>query len=386
MKRYDVIVVGAGPCGSTAARLCAREGLSTLQLERSSIPRVKPCAGGVTLGAARELDFEIPEKLIERRCTGMRVRLEKVVNEIQVSEPVALMVTRSSFDEHLADRARETGAELLEGTACRSVEPGEHGIRVLTEAGTFMASLVIGADGYFSTVLKSLNYRFEQDEIRFCVLADVPMSEQEIDQRFGNSVFIHYGYVSHGYAWIFPKKAYLSTGIGGAFQFAKELPDQLRRFLSSHGIRNERRIRGCFIPVSRWRWPIYADRVLLAGDAAGLVDAFSGEGIRYAIASGKLAAETAVAAHGRGDFSSPFLRRYQLRCRERIGTDLQASVRVTDLLFRYPNLLLGTAVRNEEALLTYTDSIRGEISFSDFVAWLKARMPRYFIKRILHLR
>jgi geranylgeranyl reductase family protein len=384
--QFDVVVVGAGPAGSTAARHCALGGLRTLLLEKEILPRYKPCAGGVTLAASRELDFVIPDSLIERQCRGVRVRFRDIEREVHLSVPVAFMVTRSSFDAYLAAKAEEAGATLRDHTPCTRVSVERDSAHVETGGETIRTKLVIGADGFFSCVRKSMHFRFEPEEIRFCVLADVPLPPEEIDRRFGDLVLIHYEYVSRGYAWMFPKRTHLSTGIGGAFDRPRELPDRLRDFLSRYGVPSRVPIRGCFIPVSRWKRNIFQDRLLLTGDAAGLVDSFSGEGIRFAITSGKQAAQTAIRAHEMGDFSPGLLQEYQDRLIRDVGRELQRSNRATDLLFNHMNLLLGTALRNEEALERYLMTMRGDSSFGDFVALLKRRMPRYLLRRLLHLR
>jgi geranylgeranyl reductase family protein len=383
--RFDVVVIGAGPAGSTAARRCALGGLKTLLLEKKTIPRYKPCAGGVTLAAFRELDFTLPASLIERECRGVKVHFRNIEREAHLTDPFVMMVTRSSFDAYLTGKAEEAGATLRDHTPCTRISVDGEGAVVETGREAIRTALVIGADGFFSCVRKSMGFRFEPEEVRFCVLADVPLPTEEIDRRFGELVLIHYDYVSGGYAWIFPKHTHLSTGIGGAFEKYRDLPDRLRDFLSRHGIPSKVTIRGCFLPVSRWKRDIFQDRLLLTGDAAGLVDSFSGEGIRFAIASGKHAAQTAIRAHESGVFSAGLLREYQDRLMRDIGWELQRSNRATDLLFSHMNLLLGTAVRNEEALERYLMVVRGDSPFGDFVTWLKRKMPRYLLKRFLHL-
>jgi geranylgeranyl reductase family protein len=382
-EKFDVIVVGAGPAGTTAARHCAKGGLKTLLLEKERLPRVKPCAGGVSVAAVRELGFEIPQQIIERQCTGMRVLFRGTEKEVRIPKPISLMVSRSAFDQHLATMAVRAGTLLSESEECTDIERGEDRIVIRTDLRVLSAPVVIGADGFFSRVRKSFLKKFEQDEIRFCVLAEIPMSSREISSRFKDLITIHYGHVSMGYAWIFPKGSHLSVGAGGALSSSKDLPNQLREFLSLNHLDPNTSLRGCFIPVSRWRHDMYTDRILLIGDAAGLVDSLSGEGIRFAIASGKLAAETVITAHRMGDFSVRTMMGYQERCWEQMGSDLDTSNRTTDLLSRYSNLFLGTIVRNEEALEQYLRSVTGEISFSDYVRWLKGRMPRYLIRRFL---
>jgi len=296
------------------------------------------------------------------------------------------MVKRSDFDQYLATMAVQAGALLSENEECTGIELEKHQVVIRTNRRLLSAPLVIGADGYFSKVRKSFHQKFDQDEIRFCVLADIPLSPLEIDSRFEDMITIHYDFVPRGYAWIFPKRSHLTVGAGGSLSHSRDLPNRFREFLSLNHLNPDAKLKGCFIPVSRWRHDFCTDRILLAGDAAGLVDSFSGEGIRFAIASGKLAAETAITAHRRGDFSMNILDTYQERCWDYMGRDLEKSNHVTDLLFRYPNLLFGTIVRNDEAMKQYTRTITGEMPFSDFARWIKSRMVRYLIGRyLLHI-
>ena len=385
-KKVDVIVVGAGPAGTTAARHCARYGLKTILLEKTRLPRAKPCAGGVTVAAARELDFDIPKNIIERQCTGLRILFRGVGNEVRIPEPISLMVNRSDFDQHLATMAVRAGTLLLEAEGCTGIELENDRVVVRTGQRVLSAPVIIGADGFSSRVRKLFQPKFDQDEIRYCVLSHIPMSPHEIAGRFKDLITIQYGFVSEGYAWIFPKGSHLTVGGGGALSQSGDLPNRFREFLAFNHLNPNANLRGCFIPVSRWRHDIYTDRILLVGDAAGLVDSFSGEGIRFAIASGKLAAEIVITAHRKGDFTVQTLNKYQERCWDYMGRDLERSNHATDLIFKHPNLLFGTIVRNDEALKQYIRSVTGEISFSDFAGWIRGRMPRYLIRRyLLHI-
>ena len=382
-EKYDVIVVGAGPAGSTAARHCAQGGLKTLLLEKERFPRFKPCAGGVTLGAVQELGINIPRSIIERTCTGMRVLVRRMEKEIRLTKPVSLMVDRSTFDQHLAAMAVEAGAAFADGEGCKEIKLAANNVIVETDKRVLNTPVIIGADGYFSKTRKKFRPGFEQDEIRYCVIAEIPMPSTEISRRFKDLVTIYYGFASMGYAWIFPKRSHLSVGVGGAPSQSRDMSNRLREFLSLNQLDPNTTIKGCFIPVSRWRHNTYTDRILLAGDAAGLVDSFSGEGIRFAIISGRLAAETVITAHSKADFSERTLRSYHEHLRDYLGHDMDSSNRITDLLFRYPNLILGTIVRNDEALEQYLLSVVGDIRFSDYVQWLKGRLPSYLTRRFL---
>jgi geranylgeranyl reductase family protein len=383
LNKFDVIVVGAGPAGTTAARHCAQYGLSTLLLEKEKIPRIKPCAGGITLAAVRELDFSLPDGIAERICTGIKIHYGRLERVIQLDSPIALMVTRKKFDEYLTDKASEAGATIRDREECFGITQQPRSITVHTKTEKLHANILIGADGFYSRSLRTLRKGFDEDEIRFCAMAEIQMPAREIADRFGDMATIHYEFVPRSYAWIFPKRDYISTGIGVALPKYRDLPDKLREFLTQHDLKNEVKIKGCFLPVSRYHHDVYTNRIMLTGDAAGFVDPFTGEGIRFAISSGKAAAQTAAGAFKRGDFSGECLKDYQDRCLKNFGDDLQRSNRVTDQLFRHPDLILSMGMRNQKVMILYVRTLAGELTLGDYFHWLKKRMPYYILKRFL---
>ena len=380
MKRYEVLVVGAGPAGCTAARQCAKAGLSTLLLEKEKIPREKRCAGGVSFAALKELDFELPEEIIERRCIGMRAVQGEIQNEVRDTSCVANMVTRSIFDEFLAGKAKESGAEIKEEEACTGVEENRDHVTVTTNKSQYRANIVIGADGVFSVVARAVRPAFTDKELRFCLIADVPLGKTRVDELSGNLVELHYGYIEMGYAWLFPKRDYISFGLGGNFTAAKGLKDRFSSFLELFGINAAGEYKGCFIPITRFKHDLHTDRLMLAGDAAGFVDCFSGEGIHLAVAAGKRAARTAAAAHNENSFSKQVLHEYQDQFYKEFKADLQWSRWFSSLLFRFPGLILGNLIIRDEVILNYFKVMSGEKHFKDFALWALARLPYYLLR------
>ena len=380
-RTFDVVVVGAGPAGSTAARHCAMGDLSTLLLEKERMPREKPCAGGLTVAAARELGFSLPERLIERRCRGMKVRFRRTKNTITFNRDIIYMVRRSVFDEFLSAKAAEAGAELHEAEACTDVEEGPDCVLVSTDKGRYRAKVLIGADGYFSTAAKVVRPPFSSAEVWVCVIAEIPLAAREIEERMGNLVEIDYGVIDRGYAWIFPKSDYISVGVGGLPREAKNLKETLGRFLRARDLPVPKSVRGCFIPVSRLASPLGAGHILLAGDAAGLVDSFSGEGIRYAVASGRYSAEAAIRFVSGDSRVKGLLKSYENACRSSFFGDLRASRRIANFSFRYPRLFLEPTMSDRKALFRYLETVTGERNLRERLWWLTFRLPLLLAKK-----
>jgi len=384
MTDYDVIVVGAGPAGTTSARMCAGYNLKTLLLEKEKIPRDKICAGGVTSAAVNALDLSIPEHLIERKCRKISVMYEKVRNRAQLEKPFLFMVNRKKFDAFLTDKAVEAGASLHDGEQCLFVSTDEKNrVIVNTDKQRYTAGVVIGADGVYSRVLKNLHGGFGRDEIHLCITADIPLPDKEIEKRFGDLVTIYYGFESIGYAWLFPKSGYVSAGIGIEGARSKKLVKRLMDFLKLKNLDTNVRIRGYFIPVSHFKRPAYGNRIILAGDAAGFVDGFSGEGIRYAILSGKTAAQTTIKAYNSGDFSERIFRSYQEKCYSTFGHDLLCSEKILKHMKINRDFMLETALLDTNSLTRYLQTTTGDLSLCDFIQWLRERIPFLLTKKII---
>lgn len=381
MNRYQVIVVGAGPAGSTAGRLCAEYGLETLLLDRSAFPRKKICAGGVTCAAVKALGFTLPDSLIERECRNMLFKYRSVESMIRI--PGGLYtVERQVFDEFIANKAAAAGARFHQNEPCLSLETGPERVVVHTDRARYEADLVIGADGAFSTVRRALFGRWSDQELNLCLHANIPLSEREIDSRFGSTVHVHYGFEGRWYAYVFPGKESVAAGIGVKGPKATGLPESFRRFLASCGLAYPERISGAFLPVSLGIHASGAGRVLLAGDAAGFVDAFTGEGIRYALLSGAEAAAAAVDALGRGRRYDQVADTYHDRCLKLFGNDLAQSIRMSERARSRPRLVMGPLCRDKAALQRYLLTTSGDFSQTQYITWLKRRMPLFIVKSL----
>lgn len=305
-QTFDMIVVGGGPSGATAAHDAARQGFSVLLLDRAG--RIKPCGGAIPPRLIR--DFEIPDKLLVARIRSARMISP---SDKQVDMPVegsfVGMVDRDVFDEWLRERAREAGATRQTGTY-ESFSRDSDGTAVISyrcrdgSMAKARGRIVIGADGALSRVGRDTVKGADKTKFVFAyheiVRAPQTAKADYLPQRCD---VIYNGIVSPDfYAWVFPHGQTASIGTGSAHKgfSLKGAVSDLRKKMGLDEAETLRR-EGAPIPMKPLkRWDNGRD-VVLAGDAAGVVAPASGEGIYYAMLGGRLAADAAMAALRTGD-------------------------------------------------------------------------------------
>lgn len=321
MARFDALVVGAGPAGSTAARELAAAGARVLVVDRATFPRYKACGGGIPLRTERLLPFPI-DSVVEDSVHLLDVSLRGRHRFVKDSgQPFAHMVMRDRFDHLLLSHAERAGAVFRPGTAVRAFSGGE-GVRIEAEGGFVAeADFAICADGAHSPVGRMAGLGADIAE---CAAWEVEVKAPPAAlRRYRSRSLIDLGYNPWGYAWLFPKANVLSFGIVLPPDQAGQMKERVRAYTSRLGLGDAEVdiARGHKIRFRRGSESIAAVRALLAGDSAGLADEFTEEGIAYAVQSGRLAARNVLRALG-GDGS---LERYQQDVDREIMPELRAA-------------------------------------------------------------
>jgi len=344
-RRFDVVVVGAGPAGLLASEELARRGFSVAVLERESVLGRKSCGGFLTLGGVRE--GGVPLSLGERIIRGATLVLAGgKVCTVDYPHPVGIQLRREDLGSYLGRRVQDEGVQVFLSHRVVGCRRGEGGWVVeVGGGGVFRGRLLVGADGVSSTVarLTGLRRRFSPSQLGVTVQAQVDLPPEVIDERFDGRMEIYYGrdVCPFGYAWIFPKRDCLYVGLGSLLQAAEgSLRPYLDYFMRRHPVASARleggRVRfveGGLVPLTYYLGS-FGDGVLLAGDAAGHCSAITGEGIHYSMAAGRIAGQIAAEALERGNVSARRLSRYERRWRRAFGGDLRLGVWLRDLFYR----------------------------------------------------
>jgi geranylgeranyl reductase family protein len=291
----DVAVVGCGPAGSIAAQQLAAAGLHAVLLDAAELPRYKTCGGGVVRRAAALLSLPELGPVVERTCHAAELRASESAVHCRVERawPLVYMTMRDRLDFALARAAERAGATLVHPCAVRDLREVDGGIEIRTSRGTLRASWVVGADGANGVVARRSGWTRP--------LATLPALEWEIEVaeetllRFLPAARFDIGEPARGYAWVFPKSDRLSVGLLTRERPPGRLKDALQHYLRRLGLGEPRRIEqhGFVIP-RRPRATVCRGRVLLVGDAAGLADPITSEGISHAAASGRIAARALI--------------------------------------------------------------------------------------------
>jgi len=339
VERFDAIVVGAGPAGSTAAYRLASAGSRVLLLDKARFPRDKPCGGGLTFRAVRQLPVS-PDPVVEHVVDRMGFRLRYKTRFVRGGHgPLILMTQRRRLDHYLVEQAAAAGADFRDGVRVTDVWAGESGVGVTVDGTPVEAEVLVGADGVNGTTRKVLDLGGEY-VLGVAFEGNVP--KELVGDRFDGIAEFELGTIPGGYGWVFPKGDHVNVGVGGWEHVGPTLRDRLDDLCARHGIDKQHveSLRGHRLPLRRPGSALARRRALVVGDAAGLVDPISGDGMYAAFVSARLASEAVLdLLAGRAESLEPYAQAVQ----RRLGPMAAASWDAKIAFDRFPRLTFALA-------------------------------------------
>ena len=350
--RYDVLVVGAGPAGSSAAIHLARAGARVLLVDRATFPRDKPCGGGLTGRALRHAPVDVTpvvEHDVDRFVVRARYRA-RIVR--RAGSTVIRMTQRSRLDAHLVERAAYAGADFRDDVRVEELALDDDGVTARADGRRVRASYVVGADGANGVVARATGLG---DGIVRGVALEGNVRWRALERaRYARTAWVELGVVAGGYGWVFPKGDHANLGVGGWLSEGPRLRAHLDRLARAHGLDpvELEDVRGHRLPMRTLGAPAARGRVLLVGDAAGLVDPLSGDGIYEAFVSSRLAAEAILAARPEG---------YEAALSAALDRHAGASWKAKRAADRYPSVCLW-ALRAPGVFDAIVGLLRGDLA------------------------
>ena len=389
---WDVAVIGAGPAGAMAAHAAAAQGKRVVILERFRIPRYKTCAGGLIGASLRALPagFAPPVQVSATTFTfSMRGRPGKTK---AAKIPLLKLVRRDEFDAQLVEAAVAAGAVVYDDTFVTQLTFDDDAMRIATRnRGDVRARIVVGADGsagrtaaYVGVVLDEVNVGLEVELV-------TPGDQAE---GWSNRVLVDWGTVPGGYAWVFPKGDTLSVGVIAERGNPDETRAYLHEFLARLDLDKQEVVvsSGHLARCRAEDSPLYRDRVLVAGDAAGLLEPWTREGISFALRSGAMAGRAAAQAASAASSASAAsaasasasaasaagVERAMAAYAEEISATLAPEIRAGRLFLRaftrHPRMFYAAIIMFGWTWNFVVNSISGDVSFADITKWRLARM------------
>jgi geranylgeranyl reductase family protein len=377
---YDVVIIGGGPAGSTSGYLLSKAGLKVIIIDKARFPRQKLCAGLLTQKTAHlinSLFHETVDSLRKKEIVNFESRYHEVffrnrcIAKIHHRSIPFYYVDRSVYDNFFLQKAKEEGAEILEGEIAVSKDYRKN--EIVTSSGkTLRSKYIIGADGVYSRVRRELFFERRNPDLWRRGLAsafEVFVDRKKVRNAPDSYSRIFYGIVKWGYAWVFPNKDRVIIGLGGLnVKNGKKMLSSFRDFLSSLGLSNcsQIRVQGHAVPYGNFLKNPVRESTLLVGDAAGFVDPLLGEGIYYAHKSAQLASLAIIQEIREGKNAATT---YRKKLGEQVYPQLMGAKRLRRLLFsefnscsKYITLQVMLRLFNEKIVKMFHD----EESYSRF--------------------
>lgn len=292
---YDVVIIGAGPAGISAAHNLINNDISCCVIDKQKFPRDKLCAGGITsktFDIIKSLDLKDEfngKNTVVSENVSLYLEYE-YITDIKCKEKTYL-VDRLEFDEYLVKEYEKKDGVILENTKVKNIDT-KNNLITLDDNNKLKFKYVIGADGAVGITHSIVEKDFKVNG--FCLQIDVNKDECKY---YSDNMSMYYGVLPYGYGWIFPKQNHISVGFIGNYDKSIDYTSEFNKFLSKLKINYKKsEYKGAFIPFGNYiKSPINKDgNLILVGDAAGFVDPITGEGIYFAVQSGIKASDIII--------------------------------------------------------------------------------------------
>ncbi len=336
MIRCETAVVGAGPAGAVAALHLALAGRDVVLIDKAALPRPKVCGGGVVKRALRHLPAGI-DLPVERACRRVSMRFldGAFAHAVERSDAIVSMTMRADLDFALARAAEAAGARLLAPCTVTAFDRREQHVDLATRRGSVRADFVVVADGATGHCARMAGFEDVLSTIP-ALEAEVRVDDATLREHADTAAFHFGGVVLGGYGWVFGKRDHLSCGVLSMHRGRVQLRERLELYLRTVGIRDpvSMDVRGYVIPNRPRASGFARGRVLLAGDAAGLADPVTAEGISLAMQSGAIAARSVI----EGADARAVARAHERTVRSEITADLRVARVLARLLYGHPRV------------------------------------------------
>lgn len=331
MVIWDVAVVGGGPAGLAAACAAASAGARTIVLERAEHPRYKTCGGGL-IGTS--LGIAAPRMTVPGRDTIDAITFtddgRRSFTRRAHDRPLLTMVRRDDFDFAWYEAAVAAGATVRQNAQARAIDQDAGSVTVtLADGSRVAAKVLIGADGSAGITARYVGVTFDQQDLGL----ELELAATEADRTaWRGRVLLDWGAMPGSYGWVFPKDDQLTVGVIMSKGRGAETKEYLSRFVDRLGLADRKILRdsGHLTRCRSVDAPLRRGRVLVAGDAAGLLEPWTREGISHALRSGTWAGDAAAGGS---------LDRYEAAVRERLVPEMVAGRRLLRVCARHRHIV-----------------------------------------------